>query len=69
MGRVYYCHKFDPFKCLVWRGLATPPANLWIIIVTDYQTWAGKFYFFDTLTSEFLDSALFIHRITKQSFK
>ena len=24
IGCVYYCHKFDPFKCLVWRGLATP---------------------------------------------
>ena len=24
IGSIYYCHKFDPFKCLVWRGLATP---------------------------------------------
>ena len=23
LERVYYCNKFDPFKCLVWRGLAT----------------------------------------------
>ena len=23
--RVYYCIKFHPFKCLLWRGLATPP--------------------------------------------
>ena len=24
IGRVYYCNKFDPFRCLVWSGLATP---------------------------------------------
>ena len=30
IGSVYYCHKFDLFKCLVWRDLATPlPSMGW----------------------------------------
>ena len=40
------------------------------MIVTNYQTWAGKLqFFFDISISEFLTSALLKHRITKQSFK
>ena len=34
IGSVYYCHKFDPFKCLVWRGLATPLVYLYLSVQT-----------------------------------
>ena len=25
---IYYCHKFDPFKRLAWKGLGTPLENV-----------------------------------------
>ena len=36
IGSVYYCHKFDPIKCLVWRGLVMP------LVFRNYTKFTGK---------------------------
>ena len=49
IGSVYYCHKFDPFKCLVWRGLATPlygsSSVYWKVLGLNWDTRADDFIF------------------------